>query len=56
MSPLPIQLGVSAPDYFAELPAMVLIQPDGEVALIIVGNGEPGHVTGAVESVLNRKE
>ena len=56
MSPLPIQLGVSAIDYFAELPALVLIQPDGEVALIIVGVGEPGNVEKVVESNLNRGE
>jgi thiol-disulfide isomerase/thioredoxin len=56
MSPLPIQLGVSAVDYFAELPAFVLIQPDGEVALIIVGVGDPGAVTKTVESDLNRTE
>jgi thiol-disulfide isomerase/thioredoxin len=56
MSPLPIQLGVSAIDYFAELPAFVLIQPDGEVALIIVGRGEPGHMTVAAESYLNCRE
>ena len=56
MSSLPIQLGVSAVDYFAELPAFVLIQPDGEVALITVGVGEPGEVAKAVESNLNREE
>ncbi len=56
MAPLPIQLGVSAVDYFAELPAFVLIQPDGEVALIIIGAGEPGAVAKTVESNLNRKE
>ena len=56
MSPLPIQLGVSATDYFTELPALVLIQPDGEVALIIVGIGEPGDVTKTVESNLNHEE
>ncbi|MGD0347718.1 MAG: TlpA disulfide reductase family protein [Terracidiphilus sp.] len=56
MSPLPVQLGVSAVDYFAELPALVLIQPDGEVALILVGGGEPGDVTKVVESNLNRHE
>jgi thiol-disulfide isomerase/thioredoxin len=55
MAPLPIQLGVSATDYFAELPAFVLIQPDGEVALILVGAG-PGDVAKAVESNLNREE
>jgi thiol-disulfide isomerase/thioredoxin len=56
MSPLPIQLGVSAVDYFAELPALVLIQPDGEVALIMVGGGEPGDVMKVVECNLNCKE
>jgi thiol-disulfide isomerase/thioredoxin len=56
MSPLPIQLGLSAVDYFAELPALVLIQPDGEVALITVGGGEPGDVAKAVEGNLNRGE
>ena len=56
MSPLPVQLGVSATDYFAELPALVLIQPDGEVALIMVGGGKPGDATNAVESNLSRKE
>jgi hypothetical protein len=47
---------VSAVDYFAELPALVLIQPDGEVALIKVGGGGPGDVTKVVESNLNREE
>ena len=56
MSPLPIQFGVSAVDYFSELPAFVLIQPDGEIALIIVGAGQPGDVAKTVESTLNRKE
>jgi hypothetical protein len=56
MSPLPIQLGVSTADYFAELPAFVLIEPDGDVALIIVGMGEPGDLAKAVESNLNREE
>lgn len=56
MAPLPIQLGVSAVDYFAELPAFVLIQPDGEVALIVVGAGGTDAVTSTVESILNRKE
>jgi len=56
MSPLPIQLGVSAVDYFAELPAFVLIQPDGDVALIMIGGGDPGDATKAVESNLNRAE
>jgi thiol-disulfide isomerase/thioredoxin len=56
MSPLPIELGVSAIDFFAELPAFVLIQPDGEVAQIFVGGGEPGDVAKAVESNLNRAE
>jgi thiol-disulfide isomerase/thioredoxin len=56
MSPLPIQLGVSAVDYHAELPALVLIQPDGEVARIIIGGGEPGGLTKAVESDLNSVE
>jgi thiol-disulfide isomerase/thioredoxin len=49
MSPLPVQLGVSAIDYFAELPALVLIQPDGEVALIRVGTGELGDVMKVVD-------
>ena len=56
MSPLPIQLGVSAVDYFAELPAFVLVQPDGEIALIIVAAGKPGALTSTVESILNREE
>jgi thiol-disulfide isomerase/thioredoxin len=56
MSPLPIQLGVSTADYFAELPAFVLIQPDGDVSLIIVGGGEPGDLAKTVESNLNRAE
>ena len=56
MSPLPIQLGVSAVDYFAELPAFVLIHPDGEVALITVGMGQPGDLTKTVEINLNRAE
>ncbi len=56
MSSLPIQLGVSAVDYLAELPAFVLIQPDGEIALILVGGGEPGDLTKAVECNLNRDE
>ncbi len=56
MSQLPVQLGVSAVDYFAELPALVLIQPDGEVALIVVGGGEPGEATKVVESNLNREQ
>lgn len=56
MSPLPIQLGVSAVDYLAELPAFVLIRPDGEVALIMVGGGGPGEMTKAVESNLNCEE
>jgi thiol-disulfide isomerase/thioredoxin len=56
MSPLPIQLGVSTVDYAAELPALVLIQPDGEVALIMVGSGEPGDVMKVVECNLNCKE
>ena len=53
MSPLPIQLGVSTTDYLAELPALVLIQPDGEVALIMVGGGEPGDVMKVVDCNLN---
>ncbi|MGA2834204.1 MAG: TlpA disulfide reductase family protein [Terracidiphilus sp.] len=56
MSPLPIQLGVSTIDYAAELPALVLIQPDGEVALIMVGSGEPEDVMKVVECNLNCKE
>jgi thiol-disulfide isomerase/thioredoxin len=56
MSPLPIQLGVSAIDYFAELPALVLIQPDGDVALIVVGAGAPGDLAKVVESNLNDVE
>jgi thiol-disulfide isomerase/thioredoxin len=56
MSPLPIQLGVSEADFFAELPAFVLIQPDGDVALIVVGAGEPGNVAKTVETNLNRVE
>ncbi len=56
MSPLPIQMGVSTPDFFSELPAFALIQPDGEVALIVVGAGEPVNVTKTVETYLNRGE
>jgi len=56
MSPLPIQLGVSTIDYAAELPALVLIQPDGDVALIMVGSGEPEDVMKVVECNLNCKE
>jgi thiol-disulfide isomerase/thioredoxin len=56
MSDLPIQFGISAVDYFAELPAFVLIQPDGEVALIMVGRGEPGDLTKVVESNLKQQE
>jgi thiol-disulfide isomerase/thioredoxin len=56
MSPLPIQLGVSTADYAAELPALVLIRPDGEVALIVVGGGEPGDVMKVVECNLNCSE
>ena len=56
MSPLPIELGVSTPDYAAELPASVLIRPDGEVALIMVGGGDPGDVMKVVECNLNCNE
>jgi thiol-disulfide isomerase/thioredoxin len=56
MSPLPIHLGVSTIRYTAELPALVLIQPDGEVALIMVGSGEPRDVMKVVECNLNCKE
>ncbi len=53
MSPLPVQLGVSTTDYAAELPASVLIRPDGEVALIMVGGGEPGDLMKVVECKMN---
>jgi thiol-disulfide isomerase/thioredoxin len=56
MSPLPVELGVSAVDYTADLPALVLIRPDGEIALIVVGGGKPGDVTKVVESSLNGQE
>jgi thiol-disulfide isomerase/thioredoxin len=55
MSSLPIQLGVSTVHYMAELPAFVLIEPDGEVALIVIGAGEPDAAMKMVESYLNRK-
>lgn len=56
MAPLPTQLGISALDYFSELPALVLIQPDGDIALIKVGGGPPGDTETLVESNLNRTE
>lgn len=53
MAPVPVQLGVSTTDFFTELPAFVLIQPDGEVALIMVGMGKAGEMTREVERKLD---
>ncbi len=53
MASLPIQLGVSEADFFSELPAFVLVQPDGEVALIVIGAGKTGDMAKTVTMKLD---
>lgn len=55
MAPLPIGFGVVTNLWSGQIPALVLIRPDGEVALIAIGAVDPNHIEKTIDCLLNCK-
>jgi len=55
MAPLPIGFGISTNLWTGQIPALVLIRPDGEVALISIRGIDPNHIGPAIDGLMNNK-
>jgi hypothetical protein len=55
MSQLPIDFGISTNRWTGQIPALVLIRPDGDVALIDIGCIDTCHVEKTIEGMMNQK-
>jgi thiol-disulfide isomerase/thioredoxin len=56
MSQLPIDFGISTNLWTGQIPAYVLIRPDGEVALIAIGALDADHIEKIIDSLMSSKE
>jgi thiol-disulfide isomerase/thioredoxin len=55
MSQLPIDFGITTNSFTGQIPALVLIRPDGDVALIDIGGIDADHVGKTIETFMSRK-
>ena len=55
MSQLPIDFGITTSRWTGQIPALVLIRPDGDVALIDVGCIDTCHIEKTIESLISGK-
>ena len=55
MSQLPIDFGITTNRWTGQVPALVLIRPDGEVALIEMGCCDTNHIEKTIENLMSSK-
>jgi thiol-disulfide isomerase/thioredoxin len=52
---LPIDFGIMTNLWTGQIPGLVLIRPDGEIALIAIGAIDPSHIEKTIECLMNCK-
>ena len=55
MSQLPIDFGITTNLWTGQIPALVLIRPDGQVALVDIGGINSDHIKTAIDCIMNCK-
>jgi len=55
MAQLPMDFGITTSHYSGQIPAFVLIRPDGEVALIDIGGINPNRIEKTIECLMHCK-
>lgn len=55
MAQLPIDFGITTSRYTGQIPAYVLVRPDGEVALIAIGAMDADHIGKIIDCLMNCK-
>jgi thiol-disulfide isomerase/thioredoxin len=55
MGQLPIDLGITTSRYTGQIPAYVLIRPDGQIALIAIGAIDADHIGKTIHCIMNCK-
>jgi peroxiredoxin len=55
MSQLPVDFGVTTNLWTGQIPALVLIRPDGEIALIEIGGFDPDQIQHSIEYLMKDK-
>lgn len=54
-SKLPIDFGIMTNRWMGQVPGLVLVQPDGEVALVDIGGGDAAHLGKVIECAIGCK-
>jgi len=55
MAQLPIDFGITTSRYTGQIPAYVLVRPDGEVALIAIGAMDADHIGKTIDCLMGCK-